>query len=102
MDKIHVGMKNLHPSIYLCSETQERFMWVCPPEITPIITNHYNNIFDLPSVSKGAMASVIGKIRNDGKYIVHNGKEEIVNASAKQVTKGFLYNRPFKNLVVTI
>ena len=102
MDKIHVGMENLHPSIYLCSETQERFMWVSPPEITPMIVNHYNNIFDLPNVSKGAMASVIGKIRNDGKYIVHNGKEEIVNAPAKQVTKGFLYNRPFKKPTLSL
>ncbi len=97
MEKIHIGMDGLHPSIYLCSETQERFMWVSPPDITPMIVNHYNNIFDLPGTSKGAMASVIGKIRNDGQYIVHNEKEEIVNASAKEVTKGFLYDRPSKN-----
>ena len=93
MDKIHIGMKNLHPSVYLCSETQERFMWVCSPQVTPIIIDHYNNTFDLPSVSHGARASVNGKIRDDGQYIVHNGKEEIVNAPASEVTKGFLYDR---------
>ena len=93
MDKIHIGMKNLHPSVYLCSETQERFMWVCSPQVTPIIIDHYNNTFDLPSVSHGARASIIGKIRDDGQYIVHNGKEEIVNAPASEVTKGFLYDR---------
>ena len=42
------------------------------------------------------MASIIGKIRSDGQYIVHNGGEEIVNAPAKEVTEGFLYNRPFE------
>ena len=96
MDKIHIGMDNLHPSVYLCSETQERFMWVSPPEITPLIVNHYNKVFDLPSVSSGAMASVIGKIRVDGQYIVHNGNEEIVNAPAAEVTEGFLYDRPYE------
>ena len=96
MDKIHIGMDNLHPSVYLCSETQERFMWVCPPKITPLIVDHYNKVFDLPGVSEGARASVIGKIRNDGQYIVHNGDEEIVNASAKDVTEGFLYDRPYE------
>ena len=96
MDKIHIGMENLHPSVYLCSETQERFMWVCPPEITPLILDHYNKVFDLPGVSEGARASVIGKIRNDGQYIVHNGDEEIVNAPAAEVTEGFLYDRPFE------
>ncbi len=96
MDKIHIGMDNLHPSVYLCSETQERFMWVCSPEITPMILNHYNNVFDLPGISDGARASVVGKIRNDGQYIVHNGDEEIVNAKAKEVTEGFLYDRPYE------
>ena len=96
MDKIHIGMDGLHPSVYLCSETQERFMWVCSPELTPMILDHYNNVFDLPGISEGARASVVGKIRNDGQYIVHDGDEEIVNAKAKEVTEGFLYDRPFE------
>ena len=96
LDRVHIGMENLHPSVYLCSETQERFMWVSPPEVTAMIVDHYNNVFDLPGVSKGAQASVIGKIRSDGQYIVRNGDEEIVNAPAAEVTKGFLYNRPFE------
>ena len=96
LDRVHIGMDNLHPSVYLCSETQERFMWVAPPEVTPMIVNHYNNVFDLPGVSAGACASVIGKIRNDGQYIVHSGNDEIVNAPAEEVTEGFLYNRPFE------
>ena len=96
MDKVHIGMDNLHPSVYLCSETQERFMWVCPPDITPLIVDHYNKVFNLPGVSEGAQASVIGKIRNDGQYIVHNGNEEIVNALAADVTEGFLYDRPYE------
>jgi len=96
LDKVHIGLNNLHPSVYLCSETQERFMWVSPPEVTAMIVDHYNKEFDLPGVSEGAQASVIGKIRSDGQYIVHNGDEEIVNAPAAEVTEGFLYNRPFE------
>ena len=96
LNKIHIGMENLHSSVYLCSETQERFMWVSPPEVTPLILDHYNSVFDLPGVSAGAVASLIGKIRRDGQYIVHNGAKEIVNVPAADVTKGFLYNRPFE------
>ena len=97
LNKVHTGMDGLHPSVYLCSETQERFMWVCPTDITITILDHYNKVFDLPGVSKGAKASVIGKIRDDGQYIVHNDGEQIVNASAKEVTRGFLYDRGFEN-----
>ena len=70
-------------------------MWVCPPDTTPMIIDHYNNIYDLPEVSLGARASVVGKIRQDGMYVVRNGKEKIINAPASEVTKGFLYDRPF-------
>ena len=97
LDKVHTGMENLHPSVYLCSETQERFMWVSPPDLTNKIVTHYNETFDLPGVSSGAMASVIGKIRNNKQYTVHNNGEKIIDAVAEEVTKGFLYDRPYKN-----
>ena len=74
MDKIHIGMENLHPSVYLCSETQERFMWVSPPELTNFIVDHYNTAFDLPGVSAGSMASIIGKIRKDGRSEEHTSE----------------------------
>ncbi|MFH1853144.1 MAG: phosphoribosylformylglycinamidine synthase subunit PurL [Candidatus Neomarinimicrobiota bacterium] len=96
IDRVHISMENLHPSVYLCSETQERFMWVSPPEITALIINHYNRTFDLPGISEGAEARVIGKIRGDDNYVVHAADKEIVNAPAPMVTKGFLYDRPVK------
>ena len=45
---------------------------------------------------RGRGLSVIGKIRNDGQYIVHNGEEKIINAPAAEVTEGFLYDRPYE------
>jgi len=97
LDRVHTGMENLHPSVYLCSETQERFMWVSPPELTEMIIKHYNKTFDLSGVSSGARASVIGKIHNNKQYIVHSNGELIIDAPAEQVTKGFLYDRPYKD-----
>ena len=96
LDKVHIGMNDLHPSVYLCSETQERFMWVSPPELTEKIVKHYNQDFDLPNVSSGAKASVIGKIKDDKNYVVYNNGEKIVDALAEEVTKGFIYDREYK------
>ena len=97
LDKVHIGMNDLHPSVYLCSETQERFMWVSPPYLTEKILSHYNTKYDLPAVSSGAKASVVGKIRDNKKYTVHNNGEKIVDALAEEVTKGFLYEREYEN-----
>lgn len=95
LEKVPTSMEHLHPSVILCSETQERFMWVVPPELVDLILMHYNQTFALPEISSGAQASVIGKIRTDGQYIVKYLGQELVNARASDVTKGIVYDRPY-------
>jgi len=95
LDKVPVGMPHLHPAVILCSETQERFMWVVPKELVEIILTHYNETFALPKIAEGARAAVVGKIRTDGQYVVTYKNQAIVQAKASDVTKGLLYDRPF-------
>ena len=95
LDDVHLGMDNLPPAVVLCSETQERFMWVTPPEVTPLILEHYNETFDFPNISEGAAACVVGKIRGDGQYKVTFHGETLVDAKAKEVTEGLVYDRPY-------
>ncbi|MFA1394161.1 phosphoribosylformylglycinamidine synthase subunit PurL [Legionella pneumophila] len=94
LDKVPTGMPGLMPSVILCSETQERFMWVVPPDLVDTILKHYNETFALPQVSEGACAAVIGKIRTDGLYVVNYRGRELVRAKVPDVTKGIVYNRP--------
>jgi len=95
VEKIPTSMPDLLPAVILCSETQERFMWVAPPSLVDLVLNHYNQTFALPEVSSGARAAVIGKIRTDGLYVVNHQGKKIVNAKAHDVTKGILYDRPY-------
>lgn len=95
LEKVPTSMSHLHPSVILCSETQERFMWVVPPDLVDMILTHYNQTFALPDISAGAQASVVGKIRTDGMYVVNYRGEQIVHARASDVTKGILYDRPY-------
>ena len=96
LDDVHLGMDNLAPAVILCSETQERFMWATPPEVTPLILDHYNKTFDFPNISEGAAACVVGKIRDDGQFKVTYKGEVLVDAKAKEVTEGLVYDRPYK------
>lgn len=95
LENARTSMTGLHPSVILCSETQERFMWVASQDVTPLILELYNTTFDLPNISRGACASVIGRIRDDKKFVVRMNGEEIVDAKASDVTKGLLYDRAF-------
>jgi phosphoribosylformylglycinamidine synthase II len=95
LENVPVSMNHLHPSVILCSETQERFMWVVPPQLADLILTHYNQTFALPDISAGAQAKMVGRIRTDGLYVVSYHGEEIVRAAASDITKGIVYDRPF-------
>ncbi len=100
IDRVHVAGNDFAPHVILCAETQERYMWVSPPDLTPIILAHYNETFALPEISRGAAAAVIGRITDSTDYIVTAGGEKIVHAPAYEVTKGFLYHREVGELPI--
>lgn len=97
LEKVPVNVKQLPPHVALCSETQERFMWLVPNDFADEVLHHYNVIFALPDISVGAKAAIVGRIRTDGMYVVKSFDEEIVHARASDVTKGILQNRPYTN-----
>lgn len=95
LELVPTGMPDLLPAVVLCSETQERFMWVVHKDLADTVLKHYNETFALPQVSDGARAAVIGKIRTDGLYVVNYQGKELVRAKAEDVTQGILYDRPY-------
>lgn len=95
LNRVPTSMRDLLPAVILCSETQERFMWVVPQSLVDTILTHYNERFALPEICDGAFATVIGRIRNDGLYVVNYNEQEIVCARAQDITKGILYDRPY-------
>jgi len=94
LDQVPVSLPHLHPAVILCSETQERFLWVVPPALSELILTHYNQTFALPSIAAGAEAKIIGKIGTDKKYRVYHHRSLLVDAFASDITKGLLYDRP--------
>lgn len=94
LESVPTSMANLLPAVILCSETQERFMWVVPKSLIPDVLNHYNERFALPEICDGAKATVIGRLREDDRYVVRYQGKDLVNARAKDITQGILYDRP--------
>ncbi|MBI4273043.1 phosphoribosylformylglycinamidine synthase subunit PurL [Candidatus Uhrbacteria bacterium] len=93
LDLVPISIEGLNPAVILCSETQERYLWACHPDVTPLILQHYNITFDLPGIASRAQATKIGKIHNDGQFIVTYKGEKIVDARACDVTQGLQYDR---------
>ncbi|MFH0834509.1 MAG: phosphoribosylformylglycinamidine synthase subunit PurL [Patescibacteria group bacterium] len=95
LEKIHLGEKNLPPQIIAAAETQERFCWICDPKITPLILKTYNEKWALPQVSNGARASLVGQVKK-GNYVLKFRGTKVIDAPAKILTEGLLYDRAFE------
>ncbi len=93
LDLVPLSIEGLNPAVILCSETQERYLWMCHPDVTPLILQHYNITFDLPGIASGARSTKIGTIKNDGQFVVKYKREKIVDARASDVTQGLQYDR---------
>lgn len=94
VDAIHVAEKSLPAAVILCAETQERFCFAVPPDLTPLFLEHFNTRWDFPNVSEGARASVIGKVVPNGIYRAIYQQEEVCHAKALDITKGISVDRP--------
>jgi len=93
LDKLHKASENLPPEVVACAETQERFMLICPPELTPRVLEIYNEDWDLPNVYEGARASVVGKVTTNVRYITRYRGEVTCDISIEHLTKGIHYQR---------
>lgn len=94
LEKVPTSIADLLPAVILCSETQERFMWVVPESLADRFLQHYNIRFALPDICDGAQATIIGRLRSDDQYIVKYNNQTIVQAKAGDITQGILYSRP--------
>ncbi|MBI1934853.1 phosphoribosylformylglycinamidine synthase subunit PurL [Candidatus Woesearchaeota archaeon] len=96
LSKVNVSMSNLPPYIIANSETQERFTWICPPEFTKTLLKIYNQDFELPNISLGAGAFMIGKVTAQQDYILKHEGKVVCNVPTKVVTQGIKYEREKK------
>ena len=95
VEDIHTGEDGLPPHVIFCSETQERFCFGVPPELTEFFLDHFNKKWDLPGVSLNAKASKVGRITKDPQYVVKYKGEVICDAKVKDITEGLLIDRPY-------
>lgn len=99
LDRIHVALPDLPAQVIACAETQERFCWICHPELTSTIVRHYNETWDLPGIAEGARASVIGSVIPEDRYILTHKGIVVCDAPSTAITSGLQYVRPTRQPV---
>jgi len=101
LGKVHTAIDDLPAEVIGCAETQERFCFMCHPDLTEHILRHFNEVWDLPSVAEKARASVIGKVNDTPIYRAHYRGQVVCDAKAVDITSGLQEERPLKPMIQT-
>ncbi len=99
LDRVHREPVELRPEVIACSETQERYLLVVPQPFSEEVLKIYNRDWDLPHIYEGAMASIIGRVRDDDKYLLTYRGEVVCDCPIEEVTKGIRYDREERPII---
>lgn len=100
LDKVNVALDTLAPEVIAIGETQERLIWVVPPEITPDLLRIYNDEFTLPQIAYNARATVIGTVTAQKRYVLHHRGETVMDVDIDFLTGSIRDELPYDEIHV--
>ncbi|MCL4544800.1 MAG: phosphoribosylformylglycinamidine synthase subunit PurL [Chloroflexi bacterium] len=98
LHEVPVSVPHLPAHVIACAETQERLMWIVPPSFTETLLDIYNNQFELTAMSEGAQAKVVGRTRDDDRYVLRLGDDVVCDAPLSAVCRGIRYERTSRSI----
>jgi phosphoribosylformylglycinamidine synthase II len=95
LDAVNVAVPNLLPEVIAVGETQERLLWVLPPDVTPEVLRIYNEEFTLPQIAHNARAVVVGTVTKEKRYVLRYGDEIVMDVDIDFLTGSIENELPF-------
>jgi phosphoribosylformylglycinamidine synthase len=86
LDDVNVAIEGMPPEVIAVGETQERLIWVLPPEATADVLRIYNEEFTLPQIAHNARAVVIGAVSSDKRYVLRQGRDIVMDVDIDFLT----------------
>ncbi len=99
LDKVNLAVEGMPPEVIAVGETQERLLWVVPPEIAPEVLRIYNEVFTLPDVARNARASVIGRVTAERRYIMRYRGEVVMDVESEFLTGAVRDELPYTEVI---
>ena len=93
LSRVHVAEEGMPPEVVACSETQERYSFVVPREISSEVCAIFNDRFELPEICHGSRAVVIGEVIDEPRFVLVHEGQTVCDASTEQITTGIAYDR---------
>jgi phosphoribosylformylglycinamidine synthase len=99
LDQVNVAVEGMPPEVIAVGETQERLLWVAPPEIVPEILRIYNEVFTLPEVAYNARAVVIGRVTADRRYVMRHHGTVVMDVESDFLTGAIRDELPYTEVI---
>jgi phosphoribosylformylglycinamidine synthase len=100
LDAVPVSLPDLPAEVIACAETQERFCLALPRGAVEDVLRIFNQRFELPRVSEGAEARVIGRVLRERRFVLRHQGHAVCDAAVEAITEGIRHDRPRRPRVV--
>ena len=98
LDAVNVAIEGMRPEVIAVGETQERLIWVAPPEVTPELLRIYNDEFTLPEIAYNARATVIGTVTAEKRYVLRYHGKTVMDVEIEFLTGSIHDDLPFAEI----
>ena len=89
----------MSPEIIAVGETQERLLWVVPPDVVAEIVRIYNEEFTLPEVAYNARATVIGRVTAERRYVLLHRGAVVMDVESDFLTDSIRDELPYTEVI---
>jgi phosphoribosylformylglycinamidine synthase II len=86
LDLVNVAHDGLPPEVIAVGETQERMLFVLPPEAVEDVVAVFNEEFSLPQIAYNARAAVIGRVTAEKRYVLFARGQRVMDVGIEFLT----------------
>ncbi len=99
LDSVNVAVEGMAPEVVAVGETQERMLWVVPPEFVSELLHIYNEEFTLPEVAYNARATVIGAVTLQPRYVLRYDGRVVMDVESEFLTSSVRDDLPYNETI---
>jgi phosphoribosylformylglycinamidine synthase subunit PurL len=99
LDKVNVAVEGMPPEVIAVGETQERMLWVLPPDLATEVVRIYNDEFTLPEVAHNARATIIGRVTAERRYVLRHRGAVVMDVESDFLTGSIHDDLPYTEVI---
>jgi phosphoribosylformylglycinamidine synthase subunit PurL len=99
LDAVNVAVDGMPPEVIAVGETQERLLWILPPDVARDVVRIYNEEFGLPEVAHNACATVIGRVTAEPRYVLRYRGEVVMDVESDFLTGSIRDELPYTEII---